>query len=226
MSSETNSIKEKKKSSEEKSDDWESFAYGFTGAITYIIIFVWILGTCLLYTTKVSRSGIINSLNINPFNANPVNANYVKEFSISTKSPYINLGNYTAQKLSFLKDDLTIIENFIKYLKSFNTDSMTYLSELFENFYKINNSVLSNIYNLLYEFNESLLMLFSPFIYFFIFIFYSIFYFWGLTFFQIYNSIKILFFPTNGKKYFWSSVHPFLNFVLFPFYIFLMICLL
>lgn len=220
MSSETNSIEEKKNVSEEKSDDWKSFANGLTGSITYIIIFVWILGTCLSYTTKVSRSGIIN---INQTNINPVNANYVKEFAISTSSPYITFGKYTAQELLFSKDDSTTIENFIKYLKSFNTDSMTYLSELFENFFKINNSVLSNIYNLLYELNESLLMLFSPFIYLFIFIFYSIFYFWGFAFFQIYNLIKIILFPANGKKYFWSSVHPFLNFLLFPFYIFLII---
>jgi len=221
MSSETNSIEEKKNSPEEKNNDWEKFSYGLTGAITYIIIFVWILGTFILYTTKVHRSSIINSTNIN--NINAVNANYVKEFSISTKSPYINFGKYTAQELLFFKDDPTIIENFIKYLKSFNTDSITYLSELFENFFKINNLVLLNIYNLLYELNESVLMLFSPFIYLFIFIFYSMFYFWGFTFFQMYNLIKIILFPTNEKKYFWSSIHPFLNFLLFPFYLFLII---
>lgn len=218
MSSETNSIEEKKNVSEDKSDDWKSFANGLTGSITYIIIFSWILGSCLLYTTKVSRAGMINSSNINT-----VNANYVKEFSLSTTSPYINFGKYTAQELLFSKDDLTIIEKIIAYLKSFNSNSMTYLSELFETFFKMNNSILSNIYNLLYELNESLVMLFSPFIYFFIFMFYSIFYFWGFTFFQIYNLIKVILFPTNGKTYFWSSIHPFLNFLLFPIYLYLII---
>jgi hypothetical protein len=217
MSSETNSIEEKK-TGEEKNNDWKAFASGLTSAISYIIIFVWILGTCLLYTTKVYRSGIINTNDLNS-----VNANYVKEFSISTSSPYINFGKYTAQELFFSKDDSNVIQQFIQYLKSFNTDTMTYLSEIFENFFKINHSILSNIYTSLYGLNESLIMLFSPIIYLFIFYFYIMFYFWGFAFFQIYNLIKVIFFPANGKTYAWSSIHPFLNLLLFPFYIFLIL---
>jgi hypothetical protein len=221
MSSETSSIEEKKSLTGENSEQWESFTYGVSGAIVYIIIFIWILGSCLLYTTKVSRSNIIDidSESIHHL----VNANYVREFSITTEKPYVNIGKYTAQELEFFKDGPTYIESFLNYLKSFNTETMSYIHELFKNFFIINNSVITSIYNLLYGFNESLLMLFSPFIYFFIFIFYSMFYFWGLSFFQIYKLTKLIMFPIDGKTYFWSSVHPFLNFLLFPFYLFLII---
>jgi hypothetical protein len=223
MSSETNSIEEKKSLTGETNDDWTSFAYGMSSAIISIIILTWILGSCLLYTTKVSRSNIIPTDFVNPQKINLVNANYVREFSISTEKPYINIGKYTAQELEFFKDELTYLESFLNYLKSFNTELATYIYELFKKFFIINNSVIKSIYNSLYGLNESLLMLFSPVIYFFIFIFYSIFYFWGLSFFQIYNLTKLVMFPVNGKRYFLSSIHPFLNFLLFPFYLFLII---
>jgi hypothetical protein len=223
MSSETNSIEEKKSSTKENTENWSSFMYGVSSAITYIIIFIWILGSCLLYTTKISRSNIIPTDFVNLQTINSVNANYVREFSITTEKPYINIGKYTAQELYFLRDTPTYIEFFLNYLKSFNTEITIHIHELFKNFFIINNSVVKNIYNLLYGLNESLLMLFSPIIYFFIFIFYSTFYFWGLSFFQIYNFTKLIMFPVDGKTYFWSSIHPFLNFLLFPFYLFLII---
>ena len=220
MSSETNSIEEKKSLTEEISDNWSSFSIGLSSSIVTIIIFVWILGSCLLYTTKVSRSNIIPTDFTNTEFNGFVNANYVREFSITTEKPYINIGKYTAQELDFFKDSPTCIESFLNYLKSFNTESGTYIYELFKDFFTINNSVITNIYNLLYGFNESLLMLLSPFIYLFILIFYSIFYFWGLSFFQMYRFTKLIMFPSNEKIYFWSSIHPFLNFLLFPFYLF------
>ncbi len=223
MSSETNIIEEKKSLTGETTDDWSLFIYGVASTIVYIILFIWILGSCLLYTTKVSRSNIIPTDFVNPQTINSVNANYVTEFSISTEKPYINIGKYTAQEFEFFKDSTTYIESFLNYLKSFNTESILYISELFKKFFIINNSVITSIYNLLYGLNESLLMLFSPFIYFFIFIFYSTFYFWGLSFFQIYELTKFIMYPTDKKTYFWSSVHPFINFLLFPFYLFLII---
>lgn len=226
MSSETNSIEEKKSLTGENSDDWSLFIYGVASTIVYIILFIWILGSCLLYTTKISRSNIIPTDFVNPQIINSVNANYVREFYISTEKPYVNIGKYTAQELKFfkdIKDEPTYIESFLNYLKSFNTELGTYIYELFKNFFIINNSVIASMYNLLYGLNESLLMLFSPFIYFFIFIFYATFYFWGLSFFQIYKLTNFIMFSPDGKKYFSSSIHPFLNYLLFPFYLFLII---
>lgn len=223
MSVETNRIKEKKSLTEEINDNWSSFSIGLSSSIVLIIIFVWILGSCLLYTTKVSRSNIIPTDFLNIKSNGFVNANYVREFSITTENPYINIGKYTAQELEFFKDSPTFIESFLNYLKSFNTKMSEYIYELFKDFFTINNSVITNIYNLLYGFNESLLMLLSPFIYLFIFIFYSIFYFWGLSFFQIYKLTKLIMFSPNEKTYFWSSIHSFLNYLLFPFYLFLII---
>jgi hypothetical protein len=218
---ETNSIEEKKSLTGEVSDNWSSFIYGVASAIISIIIFTWILGSCLLYSTKVSRSNIIPTDYINPQTINLVNANYVREFSITTEKPYINIGKYTAQELEFFNDSPTFIEIFLNYLKSFNTETTTQIYEIFKNFFIINNSVIKTTFNLLYGLNESALMLFSPFIYLFILIFYSIFYFLGLSFFQIYKLIKFIMFPSDGKIYFWSSVHPVLNFFLFPLYLFL-----
>jgi hypothetical protein len=223
MSAETNNIEEKKSLTEEISDNWSSFSIGLSSSIVLIIIFVWILGSCLLYTTKVYRSNIIPtdfmSTEFNKF----VNANYVREFSITTEKPYINIGKYTAQELEFFKDSPTCIESFLNYLKSFNTKLTSYIYELFKDFFKINNSIITNIYNLLYGLNESFLMLLSPFIYLFIIIFYSIFYFWGLSFFQIYKLTELIMFSPDGKTYFWSSIHSFLNYLLFPVYLFLII---
>ena len=223
MSAETNNIEEKKSLTEEISDNWSSFSIGLSSSIVSIIIVVWILGSCLLYTTKVFRSNIIPTDFTNIKSNGFVNANYVREFSITTEKPYINIGKYTAQELEFFKDSPTFIESFLNYLKSFNTKLSEYIYELFKDFFTINNSVITNIYNLLYGFNESLLMLLSPFIYLFIFIFYSIFYFWGLSFFQIYKLTELIMFSPNGKTYFWSSIHSFLNYLLFPFYLFLII---
>lgn len=221
MTSETNSIDEKKSLTGEDSDNWSSFIYGVASAVVSIIIFIWILGSCLLYSTKVSRSNIIPTDYVNPQTINLVNANYVREFSISTEKPYINIGKYTAQELEFFNDSPTFIELFLNYLKSFNTETTTHVYEIFKNFFIINNSIIRSTFNLLYGLNESALMLFSPFIYLFILIFYSIFYFLGLSYFQIYKLIKFVMFPSDGKIYFWSSVHPVLNFFLFPLYLIL-----
>jgi hypothetical protein len=224
MSSETNSIEEKKNSTSETTDNWTSFVGGVSAIIFYIFFFIWILGTCLLYSTKVSRSNILLSNLTNQQSINLVNANYVREFSISTESPYIHIGKYTAQELKFFNDGSGYIEKILNYLKPIDSNSpSSFLYEAFKDFFYINNSVITNIYNLLYGLNESLLMFFSPFIYFFIFIFYSTFYFWGFFFFQIYKLIKSIIFQNNKDTYFWSSIHPFLNFFLFPFYLFLIV---
>ena len=228
MSSETNSIEEKKSITGESSDNWTSFIAGVSGVIVYVILFIWILGTCLLYSTKVSRSNIIPSdfSNTQPTNINLVNANYVRELSISTEKPYLNIGKYTAQELEFFKEGSSFIEIFLNYLKPTDSNSLfSFLYEFFKDFFSINNSVIKIIYNTLYGLNESLLMLFSPIIYLFIFIFYSTFYFWGFFFFQIYKLIKSIIFPSgdSSNTYFWSNIHPIFNFFLFPFYLFLII---
>jgi len=226
MSSETNSIEEKKSTTNETSDDWTSFIAGVSAVIVYIILFIWILGTCLLYSTKVSRSNIIPTDFINEQPINLVNANYVREISISTEKPYLNIGKYTAQELEFFKDGPSFIEKILNYLKPTDNNSpFSFLHEFFRDFFSINNSVIKTIYNTLYGLNESLLMFFSPFIYLFIFIFYSTFYFWGFFFFQIYKFIKLIIFPSgdNSNTYFWSNVHPILNFFLFPFYLFFIV---
>jgi len=223
MSSETNVIEEKK-SKDDSTNDWTSFASGVTVSISYIIIFIWILGTCLLYSTKVSRSNIIPTDFSNPQPINLVNANYIREISISTETPYIHIGKHTAQELEFFKDGPTYVEQLLNYLKPSNENSPSaFLYESINDFFSINNSVITTIYNLLYGFNESLLMFFSPFIYFFIFTFYSIFHFWGFFFFQIYKLIKSIIFQDNKDSYFWSKIHPFLNFFLFPFYLFVIV---
>jgi hypothetical protein len=152
MSAETNSIEEKKSLTEEISDNWSSFSIGLSSSIVLIIIFVWILGSCLLYTTKVSRSNIIPTDFTNTEFNGFVNANYVREFSITTEKPYINIGKYTAQELEFFKDSPSCIESFLNYLKSFNTKLTSYMYELFKDFFTINNSIITNIYNLLYGF--------------------------------------------------------------------------
>jgi hypothetical protein len=228
MSSETNSIEEKKSITDESSDKWTSFIGGVSAVVVYIILFIWILGTCLLYSTKVSRSNIIPSdfTNTQTTNINLVNANYVRELSISTEKPYLNIGKYTAQELQFFKDGPSFIEKFLNYLKPTDSNSsFSFLHEFFKDFFSINNSVIKIIYNTLYGLNESLLMLFSPFIYLFIFIFYSTFYFWGFFFFQIYKLIKSIIFPSgdSSNTHFWSNIHPIFNFFLFPFYLFLII---
>jgi hypothetical protein len=214
MSSETNIIDEKKNNGNPSSEDWSAFIAGVISSVAYIIIFIWILGTCLLYSTKVSRSNIINSSPIYP-----VNANYVREFTISTEKPFIHIGKYTAQQLEFFKDDPTYPERLLNYLKS--NESTLFLYDIFKEFLLINNSVITSIYNSLYGLNESILMLFSPFIYLFIIIFYSLFHFWGLFFFQMYKLIKSIIFQNGKDTYFWSNIHPSLNFFLFPFYLFL-----
>jgi hypothetical protein len=221
MSSETNIIEEKK-SKHDTTNSWTSFTSGITVSISYIIIFIWILGTCLLYSTKVSRSNIIPTDFSNPQPTNLVNANYIRQLSISTETPYVHIGQYTAQELEFFKDGKTYVEQILNYLKPTNENSpSSFLYEAVKDFFSINNSVITSIYNLLYGFNESLLMFFSPFIYLFIFTFYSIFHFWGFFFFQIYKLIKSIIFQDNKDTYFWSKIHPFLNFFLFPFYLFL-----
>ena len=224
MSSETNSIEEKKNETDKTTNDWTSFIGGVSSVIIYIILFVWILGTCLLYSTKVSRSNIIPTDFDNPNPIQLVNANYVREFSISTEKPYINIGKYTAQELEFFNDSPTYIEKILSYLKSDDPKSpSSFLYEMFKDFFSINNSVITSIYNLFYGFNESFLMIISPFIYFFIFIFYSIFYFWGFFFFQIYKLSKFVIFPSSNNNYFLSNIHPIFNLFLFPFYLFLII---
>ena len=214
MSSETNIIDEKKNNGNPSSEDWSAFIAGVIFSVAYIMIFIWILGTFLLYSTKVSRSNIINSSPIYP-----VNANYVREFTISTEKPFIHIGKYTAQQLEFFKDDTTYPERLLNYLKS--NESTLFLYDIFKEFLLINNSVITSIYNSLYGLNESILMLFSPFIYLFIIIFYSLFHFWGLFFFQMYKLIKSIIFQNGKDTYFWSNIHPSLNFFLFPFYLFL-----
>ena len=92
MSSETNSIEEKKKSENNDENNWTSFISSISVSIVYIILFVWILGTCLLYSTKVSRSNIIPTDFTTDQPINLVNANYVNAFSISTEKPYVNFG--------------------------------------------------------------------------------------------------------------------------------------
>lgn len=222
MSSETNTIEEKKNNKSDTSDDWTSFISGVSAVIIYIILFIWILGTCLLYSTKVSRSNIISTNEQSPINL--VNANYVRQFSITTEKPFIHIGKYTAQELEFFKDGPTYIEKLLNYLKPSDANSPTsFLHEAFKDFVSINNSVITSVYNLLYGLNENVLMFFSPIIYFFIFIFYSIFHFWGFFFFQIYKLIKSIIFENGKNTYFWSSIHPFLNFFLFPFYLFLIV---
>lgn len=225
MSSEPNSIEEKKSTTGESSDNWTSFISGVSSVIVYIILFIWILGTCLLYSTKVARSNIIPTdfISQNSAEINLVNANYVREFSISTEKPYLNIGKYTAQELQFFTDNSSFIEKFLNYLKPSDVNSKSFLLyEIFRDFFSINNSIIKTIYSTLYGLNESLLMFFSPFIYLFIFIFYSIFYFWGCSFFQIYKLIKLIFFSKdNSNTYFSSNIYPFLNLFLFPFYLFI-----
>lgn len=222
-SSETNTIEEKKNKTD-PANDWSLFIAGVSAVIFYIILFIWILGTCLLYSTKVSRSNIIPTDFSNPQQINLVNANYVRQFSISTEKPFIHIGKYTAQEFEFFKDGSTYIENILNYLKPTDANSpSSFLYESFKDFYSINNSVITSVYNLLYGFNESLLMFFSPFIYLFIFIFYSTFHFWGFFFFQIYRLVKSIIFQNTKDSYFWSKIHPFLNFFLFPFYLFLIV---
>lgn len=223
MSSETNSIEEKKKSENNDENNWTSFISSISVSIVYIILFVWILGTCLLYSTKVSRSNIIPTDFTTDQPINLVNANYVNAFSISTEKPYVNFGKYTAQELEFFKDGPTYVEKILNYLKPTDSSSSGFLYETFKDFFSINNSVVTNLYNLLYGFNESLLMFFSPFIYFFIFIFYSTFHFWGFFFFQIYKLVKSIIFQNDKNTYYWSNIHPILNFFLFPFYLFMIV---
>jgi hypothetical protein len=221
MSSETNTIDEKKNNGNPNDEDWSAFIAGVASVIIYIIIFIWILGTCLLYSTKVSRSNIIPTELTNQAPIDLVNANYVKQFKISTEKPFIHTGKYTAQQLKFFKEGPTYVEMLLEYLKPVNSKSFIY--DIFKDFLLINNSIITSIYNSLYGLNESILMLFSPFIYLFIIIFYSLFHFWGLFFFQIYKLIKSIIFQNDKDTYFWSKIHPFLNFFLFPFYIFLIV---
>ena len=223
MSSETNAIDEKK-NNESPTNNWSSFISGVSAVIIYIILFIWILGTCLLYSTKVSRSNIIPTDFSNQQPINLVNANYVRQFAISTENPFIHIGKYTAQELQFFKDEATYVEKILNYLKPTDFNSLSsFLYESFNDFFSINNSVITSVYNLLYGFNESLLMFFAPFIYFFIIIFYAIFHFWGFFFFQIYKLGKSIIFQNSKDSYFWSNVHPFLNFILFPFYVFVIV---
>ena len=126
-SEETNSIEEKKNDSKgPTTNDWTSYSSGVIGSIVYIILFVWILGTCMLYTTKVAKSNIIpNDLSVpqSPIN---VNANYVREFVISTEKPYVNIGERLAQELKFIKTSKHIGEYLLDYLK------LTFLAHFME----------------------------------------------------------------------------------------------
>lgn len=224
MSSETDIIEEKKNITSNSTDNWSLFTNGIISTIVYIILTVWILGTCLLYSTKVSKSNIIptdfNNINSQPINL--VNANYVRELIISTEKPYISIGKYTAQEWEFFRDDPSILERILNYFKP-NDGNSSILYESLKKIFTINNSVVTKIYSSLYGLNESLLMVFSPFIYFFIFIFYSIFCFWGIFYYQMYGIIKLLMFSNGDKNntYFWSNMHPVLNFILFPLYLYI-----
>ena len=155
-SSETNTIEEKKNKTD-PTNDWSSFIAGVSAVIIYIILFIWILGTCLLYSTKVSRSNIIPTDFSNPQPINLVNANYVRQFSISTEKPFIHIGKYTAQEFEFFKDGPTYIEKLLDYLKPTDPNSpSSFLYEAFKDFFSINNSVITSVYNLLYGFENFL----------------------------------------------------------------------
>ena len=124
-SEETNSIDEKKNVDNMK-NDWNKFASGIIFTIIYIIIYVYILGSLLLYTTKIFKSGVIpdNFENLTKHamgDANAsVNINYVREFIISTESPFVKIGNLKSQKINILNDGTLIGTKISEWLNNDN----------------------------------------------------------------------------------------------------------
>jgi hypothetical protein len=225
MSQEENSIEEKKNTNDDSStNDWDSYSYGVVGAIVYIFLLVWILGTFMLYTTKVAQSNILSTDFSSEVRDKIVRANYVRELVISTGKPYVDIGKRTAQQLKFIKPDETLTQSILKLLNSSQktkTSNFNFFGDFLTTIFETNNLITNKIFGSLYGMNESLLMLFSPFIYFFIFIFYCIFHFYGMGIYQTYKLIKSVMFPDKEDNYFWSNIHPILNFILFPIYLFL-----
>jgi hypothetical protein len=225
MSQEENSIEEKKNTGgDSSSNDWESYSYGVVGAIVYIFLLVWILGTFMLYTTKVAQSNILSTNFTSEVKDKIVKANYVREFIISNSKPYVEIGDRTTQQLKFIKPNETLTESILKFFNSngnIKTSNFNFLHDFLNTIFGTNNLITNKIFGSLYGMNESLLMLLSPFIYFFIFIFYCIFHFYGIGIYQSYKLIKSIMFPDKEDNYFWSNIHPILNFILFPIYLFL-----
>jgi hypothetical protein len=216
-SEETNSIDEKK-NVDNKKNDWNKFASGIIYTIIYITIYVYILGSLLLYTTKIFKSGVIpdNFENLtNDTNTN-VNINYVREFIISTESPFIKIGNLKSQKINILNDETLIGTKISEWLNNDNFFKQFY-GNILNTFFSINNSISKYIYSSLYGLNESVLMFFSIFIYFFIIVFNCLFHFWGLFGIHIYYAFKYFYdgtFGTSGNSI-WSKKSTVLNVVLF-----------
>lgn len=214
---EINSINEKKNVDNTK-NNWNKFASGIIFTIIYIIIFVYILGSLLLYTTKIFKSGAIpnNFDNLTKHATNNVNINYVREFVISTESPFVKIGNLKSQKINVFDDGTLIGTKINEWMKNNNFFKQFY-GNILNTFFSMNNSINNYIYSSLYGLNESILMFFSIFIYFFIITFNCLFHFWGLFGIHIYYTFKYFYdgtFGTSGNSI-WSKKSTILNVVLF-----------
>jgi len=205
MSTEENNSIDEKKNKENVNNNWEKFGKDIATNIANIIILVYIIGTLLLYTTKVYQSGIVpnNFLNSSQSTLKSAELNYVKKFIISTQRPFVEIGDKFSQKVNFIEETSFIKTIVDEYSKDDKNILKKFYGKVFESFLSLINSINNSIFKSLGGFNESLLMFFSSIICFFIFIFYFILNFWASLFFHIRHLFEILYdvlFNKNGTK--------------------------
>lgn len=174
-SNDNNAIENKKKqnSSSGNNDvpEWGSFIQTLIMIIIHLIIWLWFYGTIILYLTKISLAGVLPT--------NIENAPYTNLFkNIADTIVDINVVKYNKKlystKLSFNYEE--IVKNFydgtIGFLKEFQDNPNK--ANFFGNFWSlISFNLLSFNFNLIeksFQYlgnkgNETILMLFSPFIF-------------------------------------------------------------
>lgn len=192
MSDTETSLIDEKKTGEngDIEEKWKDFSTAMATSVA-TIIYITLLGSFFLYSTKVARSNIIpTNFDTSPKSV-PVNMNFYRDFEISfSNENIINIGGLRAQSANFVDGN-----NYIKYILELLESKglfATYLHNLIKSFLQLNNSVTNNYFKFFYEMNESVTILLGGIIYIFLFLFYIAFHFLSLGLFNAYYLFELI----------------------------------
>lgn len=216
----TNTIDEKKNNtSNEKQNKIYPFLINYLiFTIGFIIIFIFVLGSVGLYTTKVAQSNILpDNINLAPFTTLKRNVENI-DIDINVVKPWFqffssNTDETISQKIDFNSAEYleSFEDSFLETLKSYANpqagifaNSALYYSKVYDSIVATNFSVINTIFYYLSFLPESVIMLlYSIFSFPLFFIVYGLSYVWTF-FFHLINLPQFFRAASENNKYNWE----------------------